>query len=189
MPRPERCQLAFDFLSDLEPGKLPRPDFYAMHPGRLAGLSSRETGVSRFVRTVQERIKVRSPADAARHLMEHIYTPFASFDQEEMWVLHFNTKGYLTHEAMVYRGTLYAVLVRTPELFRDAVRLNSYGLLLSHCHPSGDPTPSPEDVLTTEKVYQAAKLLDITLLDHIIVGAGVWVSLKERGLGFDEKEG
>ena len=59
------------------------------------------------------------------------------------------------------------------------------GLILSHCHPSGDPTPSPEDVMVTRAVFETAHLLGVDLLDHLIIGNGQWVSLKGRGLGFE----
>ena len=118
--------------------------------------------------------------------MENIYTPFDAFDQEELWVLLLNTKNWVTHEAMVYRGTINTVQVREAELLKAAVRVNAPLLILSHNHPSADPSPSPEDVQVTVRANQAAGLLGLELLDHIIVGQDRWVSLKERGLGFDK---
>ena len=70
------------------------------------------------------------------------------------------------------------------ELFREAVRLNCAAMIVAHNHPSGDPTPSPDDVRVTEQIVQAGKLLDIEVLDHLIIGRQRYVSLKERGLGF-----
>jgi DNA repair protein RadC len=70
------------------------------------------------------------------------------------------------------------------EVFREAVRANSAALILAHNHPSGDPTPSPEDVRVTEMVIEAGALLDIGVLDHLIIGRNRYVSLKERGLAF-----
>lgn len=86
---------------------------------------------------------------------------------------------------MIYRGTVNSALIRAPEIFKEAVRVNATGLLLSHCHPSGDPTPSPEDVMVTRRVREIAILLEMDLEDHIVVGKNAWVSLRERGLGFD----
>ncbi len=71
------------------------------------------------------------------------------------------------------------------ELFREAVKHNAVSLILVHNHPSGDPTPSPEDVAVTREVVQAGKLLDIDVLDHLVIGRQRYVSLKERGLGFE----
>jgi DNA repair protein RadC len=69
-------------------------------------------------------------------------------------------------------------------LFKDAVRINASAIIVAHNHPSGDPTPSPDDVAVTRAIVQAGKLLDIDVLDHVVIGQGKWVSLKERGLGF-----
>jgi DNA repair protein RadC len=65
--------------------------------------------------------------------------------------------------------------------------MNSTALIVSHNHPSGDPTPSPEDILVTHQIVSAGKMLDIDVLDHLIIGRGVWVSLRQRGLGFDTR--
>ena len=74
--------------------------------------------------------------------------------------------------------------MRVGEVFREAIRLNAAALIVAHNHPSGDPTPSPEDVNVTRQIVEAGKLLDIDVLDHLVIGQGRWVSLKERGLGF-----
>ena len=128
---------------------------------------------------------MRSPSDATHYLLERFYTPLEDFDQEEMWVLLLNTKNRVTHEVMVYRGQVSTVLIREAELLKEAIRVNAPALILSHCHPSGDPTPSPEDVHVTSSVNKAASLLGITLMDHLVIGKDSWVSLKERGLGLD----
>ncbi|MCA9968092.1 MAG: hypothetical protein KC423_27790, partial [Anaerolineales bacterium] len=70
-------------------------------------------------------------------------------------------------------------------VFRPAVEAPAAAVIVAHNHPSGDPSPSPEDVNVTRQIVQAGKLLDIELLDHLIIGNGIFVSLKERGLGFD----
>lgn len=179
MRRTEQFQLAFDFRPQIE-AVAEQPSIYT---STFADIENRELLPSRFVRRLHESIIVRSPGDAANHLMAHIFYPFDSFDQEELWVLLLNTRHRITHETMLYRGTLNTVQIRLPEIFKEAVRVNSPALLLSHCHPSGDPTPSPEDVRMTELAVQAGKFLGIEMCDHIIVGDQRWVSLKERGLG------
>ena len=70
------------------------------------------------------------------------------------------------------------------ELFREAIRLNAAALIVAHNHPSGDPTPSAEDVHVTRQIVEAGKLLNVDVLDHLVIGQQRWVSLKERGLGF-----
>jgi DNA repair protein RadC len=74
--------------------------------------------------------------------------------------------------------------VRVGEIFQAAVGRMASALVVVHNHPSGDPTPSPDDVAVTRAIVQAGKLLDIEVLDHLVIGQGRWVSLKERGMGF-----
>jgi DNA repair protein RadC len=76
--------------------------------------------------------------------------------------------------------------VRVGELFKSAVRRNAASLIVAHNHPSGDPTPSPDDIAVTRAIVEAGKLLDIEVLDHLVIGNGKFVSLKQRGLGFSE---
>jgi len=84
----------------------------------------------------------------------------------------------------VYSGSLNTTVVRVAEVSREAIRSNSAGFIVVHNHPSGDPTPSPEDVRVTEMLVEAGALLDISVLDHVVIGRNRYVSLKERGLGF-----
>jgi DNA repair protein RadC len=177
MIKPERYQLPFDF------GRKPDRALVYYELG-FVGREQLEGGVGRFVRQLREEVVVRSPQDAAQHLLTNVFSPFEAFDQEELWCLLLNTKNRITHEAMVYRGTIDTVYIRPAELFKGAVRVNAPAILLAHIHPSGDPTPSPQDVRVTEEAVQAGKLLDIAVLDHLVVGKEVWVSLKERGKGF-----
>lgn len=87
-----------------------------------------------------------------------------------------------------YVGNVSASLVRVGELFRDAVRLDASGVVLVHNHPSGDPTPSPDDLHLTAEAIAAGRLLDIDVLDHVVVGHDAWVSLRDRGVSFDRPE-
>ena len=84
----------------------------------------------------------------------------------------------------VYRGSVNSSQVRIGEVFKEAIRKNASGVVIVHNHPSGDPTPSPDDVAVTRAIVQAGKLLDVDVLDHLVIGQGKWVSMKERGLGF-----
>lgn len=176
---PERLyQLRFDGQFQPSPGHEVTPS------GFDASFFNKRKRLGRFIAETTDYVQVTSPAAAAQYLQDNIYTPFDEFDQEEMWVLLLNAKNRITHSAMVYRGTVSQALIRTAEVLKPAVRVNASTLILSHCHPSGDPTPSPEDMETTKHLYSAAALLGIEILDHIIVGKDRWVSLKERGLPF-----
>ena len=88
---------------------------------------------------------------------------------------------------MIYKGQLNSANMRVCEVFREAIRHNAKSIVVSHNHPSGDPTPSSDDVFVTKELCKAGKLLDIDVLDHVVIGVtgSGWVSLKERGLGFE----
>ena len=90
----------------------------------------------------------------------------------------------MTRTKKIYAGSLNSAAVRVGEVFREAVRANSASIIVAHNHPSGDPTPSPEDVHVTKMIVEAGNLLDINVLDHLVIGRNRYVSLKERGLGF-----
>jgi DNA repair protein RadC len=129
----------------------------------------------------EERLAVRSPADVANLLQAEM----SLLEQEELRLVLLNTKNQVLAISQVYKGSVNTSLIRVSELFREAVRENCPALVVVHNHPSGDPTPSPEDIKITEQIVKAGKLLDIEVLDHLIIGHQRYVSLKERGLGFD----
>lgn len=101
---------------------------------------------------------------------------------EEMLVLMFDVKQRLIGVEVLYRGTLNEASVRAAEVFRAAILANAAGIVVSHNHPSGDPTPSREDIHITKQLEQAGAILGIPLVDHIVVGYGRFVSMKERGM-------
>ncbi len=127
------------------------------------------------------RWSVRGPRDVADRLVLQM----GRLEREELWVVLLNTKNVVLRVVPVYRGNVSASLVRVGELFQDAVRLGASGVILAHNHPSGDPTPSPDDLHLTAEALAAGRLLDIELLDHVVVGHDAWVSLRDRGVAFD----
>jgi DNA repair protein RadC len=127
-----------------------------------------------------QRAQITSPADVFNLLRAEM----GSLEQEQLRVLLLNTKNQVLAAPELYRGNLAGTSVRLGEVFRDAVRQNVASIVLVHNHPSGDPTPSPEDIRLTRDAVQAGNLLDIPLLDHVVIGGGSFISLKERGLGF-----
>lgn len=129
------------------------------------------------------REQIKSPADVAALLMIEM----ATLDQEEFRVLHLDTKNRLQRSLTLYRGTVNAASIRVGEVFKEALRLNSTSIIVAHQHPSGCPNPSPEDILITRQLIEAGKLLDVELLDSMVIGRGSWVSLRERGLGFEKR--
>ena len=128
----------------------------------------------------QPAFTIRSPKDVADLLMPEMQ----ELPHEEFRTVLLNTKNSVLDIPTIYKGTLNSAPIRVAEVFKPAILANAASLIAVHCHPSGDPTPSPEDVRTTSQLAQAGQLLDVELLDHVIIGRGRYVSLKERRLGF-----
>ncbi len=128
----------------------------------------------------EDRPTINSPADAA----ELVRYEMSALEQEHLRVLLLDTKNHLLDIVEIYRGSVNMSQVRVGEVFKAAIRRNASALIVVHNHPSGDPTPSPEDVAVTRAILQGGKVVDVDVLDHLIVGQGAWVSMKQRGLGF-----
>lgn len=129
----------------------------------------------------EERPSVHSPQDVANLLLAEM----SYLEQEQLRVLLLNTKNQVMAMPEIYRGSVNTQLIRVGELFREAVRQGCAAIVVVHNHPSGDPTPSAEDIQVTRQIIEAGRMLDIEVLDHIVMGEQRFVSLKERGLGFE----
>ncbi len=141
-----------------------------------------EMGQRILVAQPDERPTIRTPKDVADLLMLEM----SQLEQENLKLILLNTKNQVFRMITVYKGTVNSSQVRVAELFKEAVRHNATSIVLAHNHPSGDPTPSPEDIRITELVVEAGKLLEIDLLDHIVIGHQRWASLREKRLGFKD---
>lgn len=151
-------------------------------PAKAAQLKAAiELGRRLAAATPDERPTIQSPAQAAELLMYEM----GALEQEHLRVLLLDTRNRLQQVVEVYVGSLNSSLIRIAEVFRDAVRSNSASIIVAHNHPSGDPSPSPEDVAVTKALIEAGKLLDIEVLDHLIIGKGRFTSIKSKGLAFD----
>ncbi|MCC6189024.1 MAG: DNA repair protein RadC [Anaerolineales bacterium] len=138
----------------------------------------------RLLAPEDERLTIRSPADAAALLQPLLMHR----EQEFLMALLLDTRNRVIGEPReVYHGSLNTSLIRVGEVFRDAIKANAAAIIVAHNHPSGDPSASPEDVAVTRALVDAGKLLDCAVLDHLVLGSGGvrWVSMKERGLGFN----
>jgi DNA repair protein RadC len=139
-----------------------------------------ELGHRLSIESPEDRKAIHSPQDAA----DLVKYEMSALEQEELWVMLLDTRNRVLRIDTIYRGSLNSSQVRVGELFKNAIRRAAAAIIVVHNHPSGDPTPSPDDVAVTRAIVQAGKLLDIEVLDHLIIGSGQYVSLKERGLGF-----
>jgi DNA repair protein RadC len=139
-----------------------------------------ELGRRLTLESPEERATINSPADAAALLQYEM----SALEQEHLRVILLDTRNHVLDTVEVYRGSVNSSQVRVGEVFKAAIRRGAPAVIVVHNHPSGDPTPSPDDVAVTRAFVQAGKLLDVDVLDHLVIGQGRYVSLKERGLGF-----
>ncbi|MFO7976010.1 MAG: DNA repair protein RadC [Candidatus Hydrogenedentota bacterium] len=137
-----------------------------------------ELGVRLANEKDEQRPKIRSAEDVANLLMAR----FKQCETEEFKALLLNTKNEVLKEVKVASGGLDAALAMPRDVFRQAVREAASAVIVCHNHPSGDPQPSPEDIRITERLRDAAEILGLRFLDHIVFGSNRWVSLQERGL-------
>lgn len=124
-----------------------------------------------------QRTIIRSPEDAADYIMNDI-----SYENQEHFVaLFLNVKNQIIGKRNIFVGSLDASIVHPRELFREAIKLSSASMIIFHNHPSGVLNPSPEDLEVTSRLMEAGKVTGIEVVDHIIVGHGNFISLKEKG--------
>ena len=151
-------------------------------PAKAAQLKAAvELGRRLSIALPEERPTIQSPDDAAALLLYEM----GAFEQEHFRVLLLDTRNHLIRTVEVYRGSLNTSLIRVGEVFKEAVRSNAAAVIVAHNHPSGDPTPSPDDVSVTRALVEAGRILDIEVLDHLVIGKNRFVSLKAKGLGFN----
>lgn len=124
-----------------------------------------------------ENYTIRSPEDGADYIMEDMRL----LKQEHFVALFLNTKNQVIHRQTIFIGSLNASIVHPREVFREAIKRSAASIIVAHNHPSGDPTPSQEDIQVTKRLADTGKLIGIEVLDHLIIGDGKFVSLKEKG--------
>lgn len=124
------------------------------------------------------RPQITAPYDAADLLMDYM----GQLDREHLVVVLLDTKNRVIGFNTVTIGTINSAPVSSRETFKPALLANATAVIMVHNHPSGDPTPSPEDVTVTRRLMEAGRLLEVEVLDHLVIGDGRFVSLKERGL-------
>jgi DNA repair protein RadC len=137
-----------------------------------------ELGKRLAATTEEAKPVIRSPADVAHLLMADLRYE----TKEHLYALVLDVRNQVRHTRLISTGTLTESLVHPREVFKEAIRFSAAAIVLVHNHPSGDPTPSSDDVATTKRLLDAGKLLGIDVLDHVIIGDGKWSSLKQLSL-------
>ena len=151
---------------------------HGLGPGKAATvLAAVELG--RRLAIAEARVEIiHGPEDVARFAMPH----FRHETKEHFAVLLLNTKNHILAMPVISQGSLTASVVHPREVFEAAVRHSAASMILLHNHPSGDPSPSREDIAVTERLVKAGQIMDIPVLDHVIIGNDSFASLKEKGL-------
>ncbi|MBU8770203.1 MULTISPECIES: DNA repair protein RadC [Cytobacillus] len=127
--------------------------------------------------TYDDRYTIRSPEDGANYVMHDM----RFLSQEHFVCLYLNTKNQVLHKQTIFIGSLNASIVHPREVFKEAFRRSAASIICIHNHPSGDPTPSREDIEVTKRLAESGKIIGIEVLDHLIIGENKFVSLKEKG--------
>nr|WP_305037438.1 DNA repair protein RadC [Gracilibacillus salinarum] len=125
----------------------------------------------------KEKYTIRSPEDGANYLMEEM----SGLKQEHFVSMFLDTKNQIIHRQTIFIGSLNASIVHPREVYREAVKRSAASIICAHNHPSGDPSPSQEDIHVTKRLSESGKMIGIELLDHLIIGDHKFISLKEKG--------
>ena len=124
---------------------------------------------------------IKTPSEMASVLIPRI----GHLEQEEVHTVCLDTRNRVIATDMIYKGTISSANMRISEIFRQAIRHNAGSIIVAHNHPSGDSSPSADDIYATKEIVRAGKLLGIEALDHLVIAGNTYTSLKERGLGFE----
>jgi DNA repair protein RadC len=156
-------------------------DQHGIGPAKAAQIKAAiELGHRLSMLAPEEHPTVHSPEEAAALVRYEM----GALEQEELRVVLLDTRNRVLGIETIYKGSLNSSQVRVGELFKNAIRRNAASIIVVHNHPSGDPSPSPDDIALTRAITQAGKLLDVEVMDHLVIGQGT-ICLTERGVGSD----
>lgn len=134
-----------------------------------------ELAIRMHTHSLEEDIFIKSPDDVSDLLMEKM----RYFQQEHFVVLYLSTKNMVIHQETMFKGSLNTSIVHPREVYKEAVKRSAAAIICVHNHPSGDPSPSREDIEVTRRLHECGEMIGVDFLDHIIIGSGKYISLKE----------
>lgn len=129
-----------------------------------------------------ERAVIRTPGDAAKFAAEYLMEEMRFLTQEHFVCIYLNMKNQVIQKKTIFVGSLHTSVVHPREVFKEAIRCSAASIICAHNHPSGDPTPSREDLEVTERLLDSGNMLGIELLDHVIIGDQRYYSMREKGI-------
>lgn len=176
----EKLLLAWDGLSGLAAASpVDLASFHGMGQAKAAAVAAAlELGKRLAAEKGVPRRVIRAPRDVADLMLPQM----RYLRQEHFVIILLNTKNHVLACCTISVGSLNASIVHPRELFREAISRSAAHVVLVHNHPSGDPTPSAEDVALTHRLVEAGRLLDISVVDHVVIGDGRYVSMQEQGI-------
>lgn len=131
---------------------------------------------------IETRILIKSPEDVKNVVSQMLIQEMRDYDREHFMALYLDRKGGLIVKEDISVGGLHSSIVHPREVYKTAVKRSAASIILAHNHPSGDPTPSREDVEITHRLVEAGRIMGIEILDHVVIGENIYCSLKEKGL-------
>lgn len=134
-----------------------------------------ELAIRMHTHSLEEDIYIKSPDDVSNLLMEKM----RYYQQEHFVVLYLSTKNMVIHQETMFKGSLNTSIVHPREVYKEAVKRSAAAIICVHNHPSGDPSPSREDIEVTKRLHECGEMIGVDFLDHIIIGSGKYISLKE----------
>lgn len=152
-------------------------EFSGIGPKRAAQIYSVLTLLQMNIPPTTKKTAIKNPEDGAEYLMREM----RYLQQEHFVVLYLNTKQEVIHKQSVFIGSLNQAIVHPREIYREAVKLGAFATIICHNHPSGDPSPSNEDIKATKRLLECGKVMGIEVLDHIIIGDNRYLSMKQEG--------
>ncbi len=167
------------FLQRLAPGELESVE--GVGPAKAARLMA---AVEIGRRLSQEKVEIKAALTCGKEVFEYMRLEANSLDKEHFWILSMNTRNQVTGKDLVSVGSLDATIVHPREVFKSSIKKSAAAIILVHNHPSGDPTPSDDDLVATERLCEAGKLLGILVMDHVIVGRSTYHSIRESRPGW-----
>lgn len=175
---PELCgKLSAIGIRELEKMSIPELEELGLEIDQVLKLRASFLFARKWAESAGKIDIIKTPNDAG----EYLTGVLKNKTQEHFYLLCLGTKNQVVHERTVFVGTLNASIVHPREIFQTAVKYSAAAIIVAHNHPSGDPTPSTEDIEVTKRLLKAGEVMGITCMDHLIIGDGYYISLKDKG--------